>query len=363
MTATNVLFNSHQNEPTQPNEYLERLSSLPRIKEISYRYNAISLFSGGGGLDLGAAFAGFHVDFASDLYSQHCDTIAYNFPHCVTLGMDAQDLTGEKIKELTNKEEFDLLLGGPPCQAFSILGRRHSFKDPRGQLVYEYVRLVKELKPRAFVFENVPGIMTVNKGKDWKQLLSYMEEETGYKIFYDRLNAADFGIPQIRIRVFVVGFRDKQAKFNFPVASHANPEKLGLYNNAMVHWVPAKYALENLEGVPNHRIRPHGDRVRNRYMKVPPGGRDKVDHTDRIHPDRPSGTVLVGSRAGGGRPHIHPEIPRHISVREAARLQSFPDWYVFQGPETWQYRAVGNAVPPLLGNEVCNSIAATLDIL
>ena len=102
---------------------------------------------------------------------------------------------------------------------------------------------------------------------------------------------------------------------------------------------PAHLALENTDGLPNHRIRPHGKRVKERYSKLAPGSRDKVDHTDRIDPDRPSGTVLVGSRAGGGRPFIHPHEPRHITVREGARLQSFPDWYIFAGPDTWQYRA------------------------
>jgi DNA (cytosine-5)-methyltransferase 1 len=90
-----------------------------------------------------------------------------------------------------------------------------------------------------------------------------------------------------------------------------------------------KFALEYVDSLPNHDIRIHGERVRNRYEKIPPGGRDKIDHTDRIYPEKPSGTVLVGSKAGGGRPHIHPYFPRHITVREAARLQSFPDWYKF----------------------------------
>lgn len=363
MNATNSPLTFIKNVIFQQNAYLERLNSMPKPDGIDYKYNSISLFSGGGGLDIGAAWGRFRVDFASDLEQEHCNTIASNFPDCVTLPANVQDLTGKKVKELSSKNEFDLLIGGPPCQAFSILGRRNSFSDPRGKLVYEYARLVKELKPRAFVFENVPGLMTVNKGEDWKELLQYFEDETGYKIFHSRLNAADFGVPQIRIRVFIVGFRNQKAEFEFPVPTHHNPEKVHSNGNSKLNWIPAKYALESLDGVSNHRIRPHGDRVRNRYSQIPQGGRDRVDHTDRIHPDKPSGTVIVGSRAGGGRPHIHPDVPRHISVREAARLQSFPDWYVFQNTETWQYRAVGNAVPPLLGKAVCDSIAKTLDEL
>ncbi len=350
------------------NPFLNSLQSLPRLDRINYRYNAVSLFSGGGGLDLGASFAGFQVAFASDLEPEHCNTIAHNFPECVTLPIDVQELTGALVRTKTGVRAFDLLAGGPPCQAFSILGKRNSFQDPRGKLVYEYARLVTELRPRAFVFENVPGIQTLNKGRDWQELLKYFEDETGYRLFTGRLNSADFGLAQIRKRVFIVGFRERGARFTFPEPTHMSPEESqqpvlqGVLEEKSL-WLPSRFALEKVDGTPNHRIRPHGERVRNRYSKMPPGGRDRIDHTDRIHPDRPSGTVLVGSRAGGGRPHIHPCEPRHITVREAARLQSFPDWYVFQNTETWQYRAVGNAVPPLLAKAVCASVADALDRL
>jgi len=133
-----------------------------------------------------------------------------------------------------------------------------------------------------------------------------------------------------------------------------------LLNQHLLEWIPAKFALEYVDSLPNHDIRIHGERVRNRYEKIPPGGRDKIDHTDRIYPEKPSRTVLVGSKAGGGRPHIHPYFPRHITVREAARLQSFPDWYKFLGTSTAQYRQVGNAVPPLLALAVGKSIEAAL---
>jgi DNA (cytosine-5)-methyltransferase 1 len=212
-------------------------------------------------------------------------------------------------------------------------------------------------------------LLTLNRGKDWNDLIQYFRANTGYTLFISKLNAADFGAPQIRHRILIVGFRNKRTEFVFPEPTHYNPsinnELLPLHNLSpdLLPWVPAKYALENLDGLPNHRIRPHGERVQNRYSKIPPGGRDRTDHTDRIHPDRPSGTVIVGSRAGGGRPHIHPYIPRHITVREAARLQSFPDWYVFQSTETWQYRAVGNAVPPLLAKAICSSISVALSKL
>ena len=163
----------------------------------------------------------------------------------------------------------------------------------------------------------------------------------------------------IRKRVFVVGFR-QPTKFAFPLPEYRNPLKLKLDNYNLPDWIPAKLALENVDGLHNQDIRIHGERVRSRYEKIPQGGRDKIDHTDRIDPEKPSGTVLVGSKAGGGRPHIHPYLPRHITVREAARLQSFPDWYRFLGTTTAQYRQVGNAVPPLLARAVGKSIKVAL---
>ena len=205
--------------------------------------------------------------------------------------------------------------------------------------------------------------MTLNNGEDWKKLYYCFQTETGYDLYNSILNSADYGVPQIRKRVFVVGFR-YPTKFVFPLPEYRNPLDSGLFQEQhLPNWISAKFALENVDGLYNQVIRIHGDRVRKRYEKVPQGKRDKVDHTDRIDPEKPSGTVLVGSRAGGGRPHIHPYFPRHITVREAARLQSFPDWYKFLGTTTAQYRQVGNAVPPLVALAIGKSIYAALKSL
>lgn len=344
------------------NFYLTSLNSL-RLQSTSNKDAiAISLFSGGGGLDLGLSLAGFNFKYANDEVQYYCDTIAHNFPDCIAETKDVRDLKGREIKELVKSKNISLIAGGPPCQAFSILGKRGSFTDLRGQLVFDYIRLINELKPEAFVFENVPGLLTLNKGEDWKRLYYHFQVETGYDIYTETLNAADYGVPQIRKRVFVVGFR-QPTEFEFPQPLYRNPSSLDLINQYLLDWIPAKLALENVDGLPNHDIRIHGDKVRTRYEKISPGGRDKVDHTDRIDPEKPSGTVLVGSKAGGGRPFIHPYFPRHITVREAARLQSFPDWYKFLGTSTAQYRQVGNAVPPLLALAIGKSVRASLQNL
>ncbi len=345
------------------NFYLNSLNSLRLSSKIKKDAVAISLFSGGGGLDLGLSLAGFNFQYANDEIQSYCDTIQYNFPDCLAEAKDIRNLKGQQIRELIQYKNISLVAGGPPCQAFSILGKRESFTDLRGQLVFDYIRLINELKPDAFLFENVPGLLTLNKGKDWEKLYYYFQLETGYDLYTDILNAADYGIPQIRKRIFLVGFR-QPTEFKFPKPLCRNPSSLDLVDQYLPNWIPAKLALENMDGfLYNHDIRIHGDRVRGRYEKIAPGGRDKVDHTDRINPEKPSGTVLVGSKAGGGRPHIHPYLHRHITVREAARLQSFPDWYKFLGTSTAQYRQVGNAVPPLLSLAVGKSILATLQNL
>lgn len=341
------------------NSYLELINNLPRPKQNNGKLTCASFFCGGGGLDLGLHFAGYNVAYANDLESQLCGIIKHNFPLCHSEANDIASVSAEDVFKSIGTKKIDLIAGGPPCQAFSILGKRESFDDPRGQLVYEYARIIKEIEPRAFIFENVPGLLTVNRGDDWKKLLEYFDKETGYHLHHKILNSADYGIPQIRRRVFIVGFRDDK-KFEFPAPTHQNPMEQGTLGANKLAWIPSKLALEDVDGLPNQDIRVHSERVHNRYSAVPQGGRDKVDHTDRIHPDKPSGTVLVGSRAGGGRPFIHPFIPRHITVREAARLQSFPDWYIFEAPNTWQYRAVGNAVPPILALKIGEQIKKAL---
>lgn len=333
------------------NEYLFLLNNLYPPLEGKNKAIAVSLFSGGGGLDLGLSWAGFNIKYANDTVTSYCQTLAYNFPHCIAETKDIRTLTGQEIKEKIKANSLALLAGGPPCQAFSILGQRGSFSDARGQLVFEYIRLVNELQPAAFLFENVPGLLTLNKGKDWQNLLLCFQEKTGYYIQPAQvLNAAKYGVPQIRKRVFVVGFRQNTI-FNFPPPTHPNSE----------NWISAKFALENVDNLPNHDIRIHGDRVKKRYEKLDPGSRDKIDHSDRINPEKPSRTVLVGSSGGGGRPHIHPYFPRQITVREAARLQSFPDWYKFLGTKTAQYQQVGNAVPPLLAFAIGKALKEALE--
>ncbi len=339
------------------NAYLSRLDSFTAEMLENTQFNMLSLFCGGGGLDLGLGFSGFRSRVSSDVAPVFVETVESNLPHTRGLVHDAMQLTAEKLFELSETDNIDLVAAGPPCQAFSILGRRNSLGDPRGKLALKYFDLVVAIRPRAFLFENVPGLLTVNKGEDYKQLYQYAEETTGYHLYFKKLNSASFGIPQYRERVFLLGFRE-DVVFNFPTnATGQNAERL-INEGHLV--TPSRWALESVNGTFNHIIRNHGEAVRRRYAEIRPGGRDRTDHTDRIDPNHPSGTVLVGSSEGGGRPHIHPYHDRVITVREAARLQSFPDWYEFHGTSTAQYRQVGNAVPPLMAYEIGRKIAEAL---
>jgi DNA (cytosine-5)-methyltransferase 1 len=343
------------------NHYLSKINSLKKPTATVSGMASVSVFSGGGGLDLGLSLAGFDIKYASDEEKYYCDTLKTNFPGCFVDVKDVKDINNKSIRKMIGEAPIELLSGGSPCQSFSILGKRKSFDDERGQLVFEFIRLIEELSPNVFIFENVPGILTLNKGNDWNFLQSRFES-TGYKIYQKVLNAADFGTPQIRKRLFVIGFL-KSVDFDFPSPTHCDPSrKPDLLEHHLPRWLPSKLAFDNISDLQNHDIRPHGDRVKNRYELIPQGSRDPIDHTNRIHAEKPAGTVLVGSKAGGGRPHIHPYLPRHITVREAARLQAFPDWYVFQGTQTAQYRQVGNAVPPLLAYAVGKAIRRALDL-
>lgn len=336
------------------NPYLNYLDSFER--NVEGDATCISLFSGGGGLDLGAYLAGFRTLFACDLKETFVSTIRGNLPHTNIYSGDIMDLSAEDILRLSGVEagEVDLMIAGPPCQSFSILGKRKALDDPRGKLTQKYFDVISEIRPRAFLFENVPGLLTVNKGDDFRNLWNYLQERTGYTLFSNVCHASDYGIPQFRDRVIIVGFREDVdcGAFRFPQRFSAEVD--------LPARVPSKWALEDVEDKRNHVVRKHGPVVKARYEATKPGTRCKTDHTDRIDPENPAGTVLVGSSAGGGRPHIHPVYPRVITVREAARLQSFPDWYVFSGSTTDQYRQVGNAVPPLMAYEILRVVHSVL---
>lgn len=345
----------------------------------------ISLFSGAGGLDLGLAAAGFDIMFESDIDPFSCETLEINGKKCLSKGLpnmasavvktaDVRELTGEEILGRVDLDlgDPDVLAGGPPCQAFSVFGQRKGVNDDRGKLVFEYARLLRELAPKSFVFENVYGLLTVQGGKVFDEIADLLAEPGGdlkYEVIARRVNAQDYGVPQSRDRVILFGVRSDVASstsnFELPALT-GNPTTL---EGNQLPWRTVKQAIKALpspasskgQEMHNHRGRKHGQEVVSRYKLLAPGERDSRTRINRLDLDRPSYTIVVGSDAGGGKGHVHPIEPRELTPRESARLQTFPDWWEFTGNVRHTIRQVGNAVPPLLGFAIGNGIRRALD--
>ena len=323
---------------------------------------ALSLFSGGGGLDLGFSAAGFKVRCSNDIDAHSCETLVLNsgrrpfYDHAHSIATDIRKITAAELLQQANLHagEIDIVLGGPPCQAFSVFGQRKGLDDPRGNLVWEYLRIIKEVNPRAFLFENVSGLKSIHGGKLYHQIL---EELTacGYMVSAHTYQVADYGIPQFRERVFFIGSRD----------GHEVPPMLpshGPFIGASPHRTAGE-ALRLLREpahrtskVPNHTGRKHSERIVSRYTDLAFGERDPKTRINKLNPERPSFTIIVGSDKGGGKGHVHPYTPREVTPRESARMQTFPDWWEFHGTGRHVIRQVGNAVPPLFAAQLAEHV-------
>ncbi len=343
-------------------------------KKAEMAPKVLSFFSGGGGLDLGFAACGFNMLFETDIDPFSCKTLAENcdvavehgldgFRNASVLQADAFSLHGDKIlkKLALEPSDVDVLIGGPPCQAFSVFGKRKGTADRRGQLSFEYIRLLSELKPKVFVFENVYGILTVQNGEVFSNLLEELAQDfsgTTYSLFWQRVNAKDFGVPQHRDRVIVVGVRndvdcDTDALKIIPLEGMEPQERT------------VRDAFRNLPSpgrskIANHTGRRHSQRIIDRYRALRPGERDPKTRINKLNLALPSFTIIVGSDHGGGKGHVHPVEPREVTPRESARVQTFPDWWTFAGTGRHCIRQVGNAVPPLLGAAIADMVRSQI---
>jgi DNA (cytosine-5)-methyltransferase 1 len=325
--------------------------SLPKKNELT----ALSLFSGGGGLDLGFSAAGFTVGCSNDIDTFSCNTLLLNnkkkpyYTHAHSIPTDIKKVSASGLlKEARlGGKKIDLVLGGPPCQAFSVFGRRKGLDDPRGSLVWEYLRIIREVKPKAFVFENVSGLKTINGGQLYEEILKELTLEGLYTVSAHSYQTADFGVPQYRDRVFFIGSIESIS------VPRMKPTHGSGYNGSFMPYRTVKEALRFLpddwrnSSIPNHVGRNHSERIVNRYRALAFGERDSTTRINKLHPDRPSFTIIVGSDNGGGKGHVHPFVPREVTPRESARMQTFPDWWSFSGSGRHVIRQVGNAVPPL----------------
>lgn len=336
----------------------------------SNRPTVLSLFAGAGGMDLGFRAAGYDVACAIEIERWACDTLNRNHPELALLGPpnhhgDIKQITPNVIQAFCGlaKGDFDVVIGGPPCQPFSQASTQRFLKsDPRfkrrgfdddlkGTLLLDFVRLVTKLKPKVFVLENVPGLLTVDGGIQLQLALTSLRGH-GYNCSEPLvINAANYGVPQQRNRLIIWGSLKVQTP-TLPEPTH------GPVNNLFLRpFTTVAHALVNMsQSLPNHVTREHQDESIGRYRNLRFGQRDKLGRTDRLDVFKPSKTVIAGGMHGGGRSHLHPFIARTLTVRESARLQTFPDEYVFESSIARQFTQVGNAVPPLLGEHLARHI-------
>lgn len=356
------------------------------LNTVKKEYNTIDLFSGAGGFSTGFDNAGFKTILALDLWKDAIDTFNYNRDKKVGINMDIHDYTNEKIDELVTTNDVDGIIGGPPCQGFSLVGTRKE-TDERNSLYLEYVRFVEKVKPKFFILENVKGLLSLKKGF-FKEDIIKRFTELGYNVNYKLLKASEYGIPQNRERVFFVGLRKdlfKDTFFEFPIGSHTravstsealsdlpsldNNENQEIYKTEPLNDFQ-KMMRKNSIKILNNDITVHTKQTKDIINMVPDGGnirdlpekyysvRNYNTAFKRMNSALPSTTIDCGHRN-----YFHYKEDRVPTVRESARIQTFPDNYFFTGSKTSQYKQVGNAVPAYLAEQLGNKIKKMLDEL
>ncbi len=352
------------------------------------KYTVLDLFSGVGGLSKGFLDANYNVVLGVDFDEMALTTFKANHGTSDIMALDLFDHNNlNKIEGYFNKKniKLDVLIGGPPCQGFSLAGPR-IIDDKRNTLYKAMVKIAKRLIPKAVILENVPGLLQLNNGYGSQKIMEDFSN-LNYTIVSKILYAPDFGIPQIRKRVFFVALYGNTKSFNFPnsILSKENyitceeaisdlPPLNGILGDLIQNYSCQpkteyqKVMRKNSQNIQNHIGTIHSDKTLKFISMIPEGKNYKSlpaqysgiykyhEALTRYHSKKPSLTINTGHRS-----HFHYKYNRIPTVRESARLQSFPDDFIFYGNKTQQYRQVGNAVPPLLGYHVANKLKEYLD--
>ena len=331
-------------------------------------YTTVELFAGAGGLALGVEKAGFNTLALIEIDRDAAATLKRNRPGWNVINDDIANVSSENLCELLNIEEgeLDLLSGGAPCQSFSYAGKRLGLEDTRGTLFYHYAVFLQKLKPKTFLFENVRGLLTHNKGKTYQAILSVFAE-CGYEIKKAVLNAWDYGDAQKRERLITIGVRNDLAdtvRIDFPLPHDYKPVLRDVLKDvpesAGAQYSDYKREIFNLVP-PGGYWRDIPEEIAKEYMKScwnMEGGRTGI--LRRMSLDEPSLAVLT-SPTQKQTERCHPLEARPFTVRENARIQSFPDDWEFCGSVMSQYRQVGNAVPVNLAYDIAKEIAKGLE--
>tara|TARA_R110001592_G_scaffold90356_4_gene265753 strand:+ start:668 stop:1795 length:1128 start_codon:yes stop_codon:yes gene_type:complete len=319
--------------------------STPKVKNgVAQKIDVVSLFSGCGGMDLGFFKSGFNIKWANDIEERACETYAKNIGDHIIQG-DITEIDYESIPS------SDLILGGFPCQDFSMIWKRGGIETERGNLYRNFVEIVSLKNPLMFIAENVKGLLTANKKKAISTIIDDFSNtgKYGYNTTPYLINFADYGAPQLRQRVLIIGVRkDIELDFDIPSPTHS-PEK----------YMSAKEALKDVELVKDNnehqKIQPS---TIEKLKLIKPGGnftdipkdsphyvKGMISHVyRRLHPDKPSSTIIAAG--GGGTWGYHYEEPRPLTNRERARLFGYPDDFVFEGTISEVRKQIGNSVPP-----------------
>lgn len=326
----------------------------------NHKHVFIDLFAGAGGLSVGLEQAGFKLIAATDWDRWSCETLRANHKDIVVQDGDITKIDLEDFSKKIGRKTVDLIVGGPPCQGFSQLGKRMK-DDPRNQLWREYMRFVAFFKPKLFLMENVPQLLA----SDEFQSIKEVAEGLGYEVREKVLHAVEYGVPQKRKRAVILGSRMGIPKY--PEPTHTNPDNFNLLNRHLKTWATVKDAIADLPLEPTgkdwHIGRNPTPTSLKRYQSIPPGGnrfnlppaltpdcwkRKKTGSTDvfgRLEWNAPSLTIRTEFFKPEKGRYLHPQAHRPITIREAARLQTFPDEYVFIGSNVQVAKQIGNAVP------------------
>ena len=346
-------------------------------------YNVVDLFCGCGGLSRGFIDAGFNVSLGVDFDEMTLKTFTYNHNDASAIKLDLSDIGNvDEIKKIIEQkgERIDVLVGGPPCQGFSLAGPRQ-IDDSRNKLYQAMVKTASILKPKVIVLENVPGMIQLHNGLVAKKITDDFGK-IGYNMTYKILYAPDYGVPQIRKRVFFVGLFNSKESFSFPDPIYNSdnyvtceeaigdlPSLIDIIGDEVQDYEDknlSPYIIERRKGskhIYNHHGTIHDEKTKKFIAMVPEGKNYKSlpkeyegiykyhEALTRYHSKKPSPTINTGHRS-----HFHYKWNRIPTVRESARLQSFDDTFIFFGNKSQQYKQVGNAVPPLLGKALATEI-------